>query len=410
MLDRLLRRSVAQALDQFRVVAVSGPRQVGKSTLVESLPGRSFVSLDDIGVLAAASADPRGFVRALARPATIDEIQRVPQLLLSIKEIVDHDGARGQFLLTGSSRLDTLRGVKESLAGRAAVRSLRPLTWLELRGDATTSPVEALLECADVRDVVARYGARPAARTTADDVLRGGFPEPALAADPRVRAAWFREYLRTYIDQDVPSIVRIEDVPAFGRLLRGVAASTASVINQSDLARDIGLSVDTVRRWLGVLEATEVVVRRLPWFRNLRRRLAKSPKLFLADAGLAGALVGATPWTAAAPSPFAGSLLETAVHAQLTAYAEVADPPVEIYFLRTQDGLEIDFLLVQGPRMVAIEVKSGETVTPTSAKAIEWLADEIGAELAFGVVLYDGATTFPLAPHTVALPFGTFLG
>jgi predicted AAA+ superfamily ATPase len=402
---RLLERRVRAALSQFRVVGLIGPRQVGKSTLCAALGDRHYVTLDDLGVLDVATRDPRGFVAGLPVPATIDEVQRAPELLLAIKERVDRHPEPGMFLLTGSSRLDTLRGIRESLAGRVAILPLRPMVRAELRDDPGESPIERLLAFTDPRTAAATYARLAGPRITASELLTGGFPEPALVLDDAGRRAWFREYRRSYVERDVPAVLRVEDVPAFGRFLQACAATSAQLLNVTDLARDIGVSVDTARRWLGVLEITLVAERRQPLWRNVRTRLVKSPKLFLADSGLTGAILGVDPWSTDDPPRPAGPLLETWIHAQLATWCDLAD--AELAFYRTHSQVEVDFVVSRGGRSVAIEVKSAATVRAADAKSIEAFIAQF-PECRLGVVLYGGETTFPLSEHVVAVPLGAF--
>jgi predicted AAA+ superfamily ATPase len=389
---------------------VVGARQVGKSTLVGGLADRHYVTLDDVGALASAAADPRAFVAALPRPATIDEVQRVPQLLLAIKEVVDRDRSRGAFLLTGSSRLDTLRGVRESLAGRAALVELGPLTWTELLGKPAASPLDRLFGCADVRDAAAVYGAvRADRRPGGDDFVAGGFPEPVLHTAPAARGRWFREYVRTYIERDVPAIVRIEDVPAFVRFVTACASSSASLLNLSELARDLGVSVDTAKRWVGVLESTFVALRRSPFWRNVRTRLVKSPKLFLADSGLMAALLGASDWAGAQSMNVAGAIHETWVHQQLHALTALAAPPTELHFYRTHTQVEVDFVLGRAGRLVPLEIKLGTTIRPADARGIDAFVEQFPRHARFGLVLHGGTGIHPVTDKALAVPLAAFL-
>jgi predicted AAA+ superfamily ATPase len=388
---------------------VVGARQVGKSTLVRALPGRHYVTLDDLGALAAAAADPQGFVDRLPVPVTIDEVQRVPELLLAVKAVVDRERRPGAFLLTGSSRLDTVRGIRESLAGRVALLTLRPMTRLELAGAPDADPLGAMFECNDLKSLLRHYSSpRAAPALSGTDVLAGGFPEPVLHLDARGRTAWFGEYRKSYIERDVPAVLRVDDVPAFIRFLTACAATTARLLNLTDLARDVGVSVDTARRWVGVLETTYVAERLLPFWRNVRKRLVKSPKLFFGDSGLAGNLLHVDTWDAAIDAGLAGPLLETWVHANLAAHAEMADPPVRLHFYRTHAQTEVDFVLARGRRLVGIEVKQGATVRPSDAQAIESLASQFPRECPFGLVLYLGRSIVPLSEHAAAIPLARF--
>jgi predicted AAA+ superfamily ATPase len=381
---------------------------VGKTTLVEGLPGRHVVTLDDLGVLDAATRDPRGFVAALPRPATIDEIQRAPELLLAIKEQVDRHPEPGAFLLTGPARIEAMRGVKDSLAGRVAVHRLWGLTRPELLGEVQVSPLDRLFACADATDAARVYASVPSRpAVAAAEILRGGFPAPALHF-PKP-GLWHREYRRSYVERDAPAVLRVEDTPAFSRFLLAVAATTAQLLNLTDLARDTGMSVDTARRWLGLLESTCIADRVSPYWRNIRKRLVKTPKVFVADSGLAGTLLGAEAWDATSPSPHAGALFETYVHAQLAPLCEVSEPPTALHFYRDHAQVEVDFVLERAGRLVPLEVKSGATVTGADARGIEALVDLFPSECRFGLVLYGGDQVFPLSARAVAVPLSRFL-
>jgi len=407
---RSLTGPMQRALRQFRVVAIIGARQVGKSTLVQTMAGRHFVTLDDLGALSAAEADPRAFIAGLPVPATIDEIQRVPQLLLAIKETVDRERRPGMFLLTGSSRLDTVRGLRESLAGRMALLTLRSMTALELARRPDSSPVDRLFECRDVAAAARVFAKADRVRISHDTFLAGGFPDPALHLDRGGRRAWFREYRKSYIERDVPAILRVEEVPTLVRFLTACAATTAQLLNVTDLARDTGVSVDTARRWLGVLEATFIAERRAPYWRNIRKRLVKSPKLFLCDSGLAASVMGIEAWPSGSDSGAAGHLLETWMHAQLAALAELSETPTELHFYRTHSQEEVDFVLVRSGEIIGIEVKNGTTVRAGDAAALESMKEQFPKQFRFGVVLYRGATVIPLSAHAVAVPLESFFG
>jgi len=356
---------------------------------------------------AAAEADPRGFIAGLPQPATIDEIQRAPRLLLAIKETVDRQRSPGAFIVTGSSRLDTLRGLRESLAGRMALLTLRPMTVLELAHKPDLCPVDRLFECKDAPAAAQHFAKVTPARISQEMFLAGGFPEPALHLNGAGRRAWFREYRKSYIERDVPAILRIEEVPALVRFLDACAATTAQLLNITELARDTGVSVDTARRWLGLLEATFIAERRSPYWRNIRKRLVKSPKIFLCDSGLAASLTGVEKWPSGADRTPAGHILETWV---LAALAELAESPAELHFYRTHSQEEVDFVLVRSGELIGIEVKHGATVGRSDADGIESLKEQFPKVFRFGLVLYLGESVIPLSVHAVAVPLSAFFG
>ncbi len=407
MLSRFAKRPLELALSQFRVVAIVGSRQVGKSTLAEGFAGRHFVTLDDLGALNAAEADPRSFIRDLPRPATIDEIQRVPKLMLAIKELVDKERRPGSFLVTGSSRLDTLRGLRESLAGRMALFHLRPMIAQELAGHPDTSLLDRLFDCRDLRSVTTLFSkAKPLTGVDKKSFLKGGFPEPALHLNQAGRRAWFREYRKSYIERDIPALLHVEELPSLIRFLTACASSTAQLVNTTKLASDIGISVDTARRWIGIFESTFIAERRTPYWRNVRHRLVKSPKLFVCDAGLAASLCGIDSWPTGENAAAAGHLLETWVHNQLATLADLAE--TELHFYRTHSQVEVDFVLARPGKLIGVEVKHNATAKIKDAAGIDSLS--MFKDFRFGIVLYLGDSVIPLSANAVAVPLPLFFG
>ncbi len=409
-LARFARDAVARALDVFRVVALTGPRQSGKTTLVRELSdhgGRSFVSLDDLTALDSALRDPRSFVDGLSVPATIDEIQRAPDLLLEIKRRVDRDRRRGAFLLTGSSDPLTAGKLRDSLAGRMALLSLRPLAFAEQAGQPLRSPLDRLDELASVEELASHLGGSShEPLDIASLVLAGGYPEAVLDISPASRPLWFEHYTRTYLERDVPNLVRTDDPANFLRFVRLIAANTAQVVNQSRLASDLGVTSDTVRRWLGVLERSYVAQPLLPFWRNVRKRLTKAPKVHFIDSGLAAHLAGIRSWPQAVEQNAAGHLLETWVHHQLQVYISASPTPPQLHFFRSARGEECDFV-VDGSWPLPIEVKSSRTLRAhDAAGVVAFLSTFRSAR--FGLVLYPGEELVPLAERVAAVPMRSF--
>jgi len=353
-LPRDMARCVSDALSTMPVVVLTGMRQVGKTTMIErdpALAGRRYLTLDDFETLEAARSDPRALVQG-PEPVTIDEVQREPDLLVAIKREVDRERRPGRFLLSGSANLLLLSGVSESLAGRAVHLELGPMTSREL-GLAPPRSEPFLVE-------LLRTGKCPTAgpidRIGSDRVRMGGMP-PVVAgsAGPGI---WFRGFVQTYLERDCRSLAQVADIVDFQRVLRLVAARTGNLLNASDLARDARLSAATVSRYLGVLEASFSVWRLLPFLASRTSRLTKSPKLFLADAGLAAHLAGPSVNPAAA-DPFAGALLETWVAQHLRATLCAWCPDARLWFWNVQGRHEVDFVVESGGRTLAIEVKRG---------------------------------------------------
>lgn len=403
---RALEASLRRALREFPVAVVVGLRQVGKTTLVRGLdPARAFVTLDDLGALAAARSDPQGFVRGLPRPVTIDEVQRVPELLLAIKGEVDRRRRPGEFLLTGSARIELRRGVQETLAGRAATLRLRPMTWAEAHGDVAWNPIDAIWRCRSAAEALAQF--KRGAPLEESRTLAGGLPEPLLRRKGAARGRWFEEYRASYVERDVPPILRVEEVPAFVRFLSLAASRTAQTTHFAGLAHDVGVSADTGLRWFGVVEATFLADLLPPYFRNIGKRLVKSPKLHFGDTGLAAALSGVGSWEDARRHNLAGALFETLVAQHALAYASSSPRRFQVFHYRTHGGAEVDFVLERGGRLLPIEVKLTGTPDPSGLGGMRSFMEDFRPPL--GVLLYSGEEAFPVGRSIVAIPATAFL-
>jgi predicted AAA+ superfamily ATPase len=402
---RSLHPLIRNALLDTRVVGVVGPRQAGKSTLAQQLvrgrAGATYVSLDDADVRAAVSADAQGFV--LDRPGllAIDEIQRVPELLLAIKAAVDADQRPGRFLITGSSQLSANRGVSETLAGRIERFELWPLSQSELTGTRGTF-IDALF---------ADKPALDGSNLTKLDYLRcaaaGGFPE-ALRRAPSRRAAWFDAYVETVVEREAPGISaspRTADLP---RLLRLMAARHGGLLNVADLARDSAIPQRTLHRYVEVLEAV-FLIRRLPaWAANRTQREIRAPKVFITDPGLATHLRGLDPQTLARPELAKGAdgpVLEGFVFAELLRQVAWSSSGYQLFHYRERDGTEIDLLAEdRAGRIVAVEVKASSDVSGRDVRHLTSFRDRLGDRFVAGVVLHTGSRGLPLGDRLAALP------
>ncbi|MBI2931691.1 MAG: ATP-binding protein [Planctomycetes bacterium] len=410
----ILRRSaevpVRRALKTFRAVLIAGPRQAGKTTLARLVgEGRQFVNLDDLSILSAARTDPQGFVRNLRVPVTIDEIQRVPDLLLPIKQVVDEHPQAGSFLLTGSADPLSMRGVHETLAGRLAVITLRPLTWAERSHRPEWNPLTTLSRCSTAAAVVKAFPATdvPQARLEREVPL-GGFPEPVLRFDERQRAQWHEQFARLYLERDVPLFVRPDDIAGFLRFVRLVASISGGILNLAHLARDAQMSHDTARRWLSVLQSTFLAQTLRPYWRNVRKRLTKAPKLHFADTGLAAHLLGLRDWRQAEHLNLAGALTESWVHHHLDVFRACAEVRMDLHYFHTAAGDECDFV-VEADRLIPIEVKTTQTPSPKDSAGLRVFLDLLPRHAPFGVLLYPGTRVFPAADRVVAIPMSAFL-
>ncbi len=395
---RNVQRTLKLALTDTPVVALLGPRQSGKSTLVRALaPERAYVTLDEEPTLRTAREDPVGFVAALPARVTLDEVQRAPGLLLAIKSAVDRDRRPGRFLLTGSADLLLLPKIGDSLAGRIEFVQLHPLTESEKE----RQPGGLLRAFLDGRLSPRITGAEAAPNGALQErILRGGYPPAQLRSPERARQ-WHRQYLRTVLERDVADVARVRGTAELSRLVEIVALRSASLLNVSALGSELGMRRETVDQYLTVLERL-FLVRRLPaWHRNEVKRLIKTPKIHLLDSGLAATLAGleAGDWTTRRDR--FGHLIESFVVQQLIAQAGWTDPDLRFWHYRDKDRVEVDLVITRGRRTWGVEVKAAATVAAVDGNGLRRLVEQCGKDFQGGMILYAGASTLPTADKRI---------
>lgn len=400
-IERTLQPVLARAAEEFPAVVLTGPRQSGKTTLLKRQFGDRFgyVSLEPPDVRAAASIDPRGFLEIHQPPLILDEIQYTPDLLPYIKEKIDsRRDLKGQYLLTGSQNLLMHERVTESLAGRSAVLRLLPLSFHELHGEP-----QAELPWDDSE--------RPSGRTHSSYIdawrqfIRGGYPE--LAAEPkRDSALWYSSYVQTYIERDVRGLRQIGDLTQFQSFLRVLAARSGQLLSLSDVGRDLGLSLNTAKQWLSILEATFQVIVLRPYFENVGKRLVKTPKVYFTDVGLLCHLAGLKDPEHAASGPLGGAIVETAVLSEIVKAAVHRGEDPHTYFWRTSHGVEVDFVSERGGRLVPIEVKQTATPRPAMASGVSVFLNDYAQKSDKGWLVHLGDQRLPMGPNVVGVPFG----
>ena len=369
MLDRFLAQTLRRLALGFPIVAVTGPRQSGKTTLVRAVfPDKPYVSLEDPAERAFAAEDPRGFLARFAGGAIFDEAQRWPDLFSYLQGLVDADRAPGRFVLTGSQQFGLFSGVTQSLAGRLGMTRLLPLSLGEL----------------------------PAAHV--DDLgldglmLRGLYP--ALHTQTVLPEDWFASYVATYVERDVRQVLNVQNLSAFQRFLRLCAARSGQLLNLSALAGEARISHSTARAWLSVLEASDIVFLLPPYHRNFGKRLVKSPKLYFVDVGLACWLLGIRGADVLSLHPLRGALFETWVVSEFLKARLNAGQPPDLYFWRDNNGLEADLLFEVGGRLQPVEIKSGRTVTPDYVRAGQKAGRFAGDEALQPWLVYGGDESY----------------
>ena len=378
---RLLTSQLQKAARGFPSVVLTGPRRAGKTTLLRrAFPKATYRLLEDPEVVARVRSDPAAFLDDLRPPALLDEIQNTPELLGHIRARIDAAPRKtGRWLLTGSQEAPLMRGVTESMAGRAGLLELWPLSTQE---------------------------------TPKVSLVRGGFPE--VLARPRSAALWYRSYIQTYLERDVRAITSVRDLATFRRFLALTASRCGQIVNKSDLAAPLGVSVPTITDWLSILEVTGQIVLVPPFFENLGKRLIKSPKLYFVDSGLACHLLGLESETRVRRSPFLGPLFEGFVVSEILKQQQCAGRRREVYFFRDQRGLEVDFLVpLGGKRLALVEAKASASVRPEDGKPVAALMASARGYEARGFVVHRPRATRPplraLRPGVRAVPLEELL-
>lgn len=391
---------MAELLTVFPVVVLTGARQTGKSTLVrqrEVTGERTYLTMDDVLVRDQARRDARTLLER-DRRLVLDEVQRAPELLLAVKQVVDERRETGRFVLTGSANLLLMERVSESLAGRAGYLTLWPLARREQLGLGAAGCWSDLVgsEPGRWRDVVESQVAPD--EPWQEFAARGGYPVPAYElSTPSQRADWFEGYTTTYLERDLRQHAAIENLADVRRLMTALALRVGSLLNQAEVARDLGLPTSTVHRHLNLLEVSYQVLRLPAYAVNRTRRLMKSPKLYWTDTGLGLYLAGG-------PEP-SGAHLESLVATELLAWASLTAGQVNVLYWRTAAGAEVDFVIETPRRVLPVEVKATTRPGTGDARSLEMFLDEYPDRAPAGLLLHTGSDTFWLTRRVLAVPW-----
>ena len=402
-IPRHITAEILDALSASPAVLLNGARQTGKSTLVKEIAKQSsfeYVTLDDFTTLNAVSLDPVGYLTAMKKPIIIDEIQRIPELFLAIKQLVDKDRQPGQFLLTGSANIFMLPKLSESLAGRVEIITLWPFSCDELIQKKATF-IDHLFS--DQFSLIHDHDF--SRQELIEKMVRGGYPEIRKLATERRRIAWFNSYITTILQRDVTDISKIEGVKELPRLLSLIANQSGALMNISSLARDAGLVMMTLKRYLALLEAIFFVKQLPAWFKNIGKRLIKSPKLYLSDTGLLSYLMGQGQNRLEIDPKFIGQLLESYVMQELFKQATWSETLPNIFYYRSVSGKEVDFILeTRSGHIVGIEVKASSTVNSSDFDGLIEIKSLLGKKFVRGIVIYTGSNTVPFGENLYAVP------
>lgn len=407
-IERTATHSLLRAVKDFPAVVLTGPRQSGKTTLLRHEFGQAYdyVSLEPPDIQMAAEEDPRGFVEAYKTGVIFDEIQYAPLLLPYIKEAIDADRAKkGRYLITGSQNLLLLGSVSETLAGRAAMLHLYPLSVRERIGQP-----QANLWWEEHRAGGARAGGTSETDSSLsagelwETIVRGSYPE--LAAEPSRDAwMWYSSYVQTYLERDVRSLRDVGDLATFRQFLRVLASRNGQILDLAGIGRDLGIATNTVRAWMSVLEATFQIVIVRPYLENMTKRMVKRPKVYFTDTGTVCYLTGIRDASHAAAGPMGGSLFESTVLSEIVKTLSSRAEDSTVYYWRTSHGTEVDFVVEAGGKLIPIEVKTTATPKPAMAKGIAAFRELLGKRAEPGLLIHPGSVRLPLASGVTAVPF-----
>lgn len=404
MFPRTMSSLVRRASTQFPVLLVTGPRQVGKTTLLKmsATARRKYVTLDDFNARRLAQEDPHLFVKTYKPPVTIDEIQYAPSLLSAIKIQVDMTQQKpGMYWLTGSQKFNLMHGVHESLAGRVAVLDLLGLSQREINGHKSSLPFLPTAQW-----LVKAGKTVPPSRNNLKNIYKkiwqGSFPK-VVTMSSNHRNLYYRSYIKTYIQRDVRDMTGVSDELSFYHFITAVAARTGQLLNYSDLARDVAIDNKTAKSWLSVLQASGLVYLLYPWHSNINKRIIKTPKLYFLDTGLASYLCKWTDSQSLSVGAMSGSLLETWVMAELLkSYLHAGLEPY-FYYYRDTDQREVDLLIETASQFYPVEIKKSATPSPGIIKHFPLLKKR-GKTTGKGAVLCLTNTAFPLSKTVTAIP------
>lgn len=361
MINRTAAKELINLASQYKAVAITGPRQSGKTTLVKHVfKDKPYISLENPDTKSFAEVDPRGFLSSYPSGAILDEVQRVPELFSYLQQVLDESTQKGYFILTGSNNFLLQQNISQSLAGRIAHLNLLPFSLAELGTDAGNNP---------------------------DDFIFKGM-YPPLYDQPFDINKWYANYIHTYIEKDVRQIKNIDNLISFERFVKLCAGRVGQLLNKQNLAIEAGVDNKTVNSWLSILESSFILFRLQPHYKNFNKRLVKMPKLYFYDTGLAVALLGITQQSQLTHHPVRGALFENFIITELLKNRWNKGLPGNLYFWRDNTGHEIDIISDDGDMLYPVEIKSGKTITSDYFKGLDYWQKISGQ--GGGSVIYGG--------------------
>ncbi len=364
MYHRFMSSELKDQAKGYPIVTILGPRQSGKTTLVrDCFPNKPYVNMEAVDIQELAKSDPNGFLKQYPEGAILDEIQRVPELLSYIQVIVDEKDVKGLYILTGSHQLELHQAITQSLAGRTALLHLLPLSLEELK----LAKIELSID---------------------EALINGGYPR--IFKDQLDPTKAYRNYFQTYIERDLRQLIQIKDLTQFQRFIRLCAGRVGQILNLESLGNDVGISSNTVREWISILEASFILFRIYPYYENFGKRIIKSPKLYFTDVGLATYLLGIENLTQVSRDPLRGNLIENLIVTELMKNRFNSGMDAGLYFFRDNHGHEVDLIFKKGNELIPIEIKASQTFNKEFLKNLKFFKSLAQDRCPKGYIIYCG--------------------
>ncbi len=402
MFKRSITAKLEKSLTRSPIVLLTGARQTGKTTLVKEIgqkKGYHYVTFDDLRFLSAAQSDPIGFITSLPKPVILDEVQRAPDIFLTIKKDVDENRTPGRYLLTGSANPLMIPRLSDAFVGRMEVLTLYPFSQGELH-----NRTDHFIDSALSKEKQSLQFEKIAKKDLLNRIIVGGYPL-AQNVDTSAREAWINSYITTILERDIQDLAQISGLAEFPNLLRLLAVRAGNLLNTAELSRFSGISATTLSRYLALLQALFIVHFQQPWHSNLSKRLVRAPKTYFIDSGVLFFLLGINVDRFSFDPQLVGGILENFVLEELRKQATWCDARVQLYHFRSVDGVEVDILIEDAAgNIVAIEIKASETVISDDFKGLRYLQEQLGKKFVNGYVLYTGNEYIPFGTHLHALP------
>ena len=394
-------------LDQFPVVILTGPRQSGKSTLLKNLFSSQWncYSLDQRGTLARIIDDPDLFVQDLRGDTIIDEAQKAPDLFHAIKYHIDNIGTI-KFILSGSANFRLLKSVTETLAGRAGLIELFPFSLSETKEIPSNFFFHAIFEARNTEDLMQWKPIHiPREEDIFDQIINGGYPKIWEYEEAEQKYIWFENYRSTYIERDLRDLAQLDNLHDFQKLYQLLAFQTANLLNLANIANDIGFSPQTAKKYLRILQSSYQYYLLYPYLENMRKRLIKTPKVYLMDTGIGNFFLENHNQEVLKKSGRFGNIFETWVIGEIVKQISLMIPKPNLYFWRTSNGAEVDLIMERGARLIPIEIKSNVKINPKSLLGIRnFIQMPRDQEIPFGVVIYRGNEIYRIKEKIIAVP------